>query len=283
MGTMCSQCSEVCLSSKNYRFPAGWFQTSLYNASNATLPITLDGFYPFNIYRTWNILENLKIASQLDFSFHISMIVLSLPNLFCFISSFALVVPFKLKIKDIWLQKSNNNKYLLNVDSTPSQIDTWYILSKQNIVSSDILTLNKKENPLISDDKNSEVFTDIDSSTLVIISYNEKNNKYGIKGVLNDTRIISPLETTWISSSQQIWSSPTNCDNCLPCMLHSIDTMDHVKSKTVGISDFSDRQLEDNQDNSVDNSIAQHQLRRNVKLNLAGIMTDKLKKLISDI
>jgi len=211
------------------------------------------------------------------------MIVLSLPHLFCFISSFALVVPFKLKIKDIWLQKSNNNKYLLNVDSTPSQIDTWYILSKQNIVSSDILTLNKNENPLISDDKNSEVFTDIDSSTLVIISYNEKNNKYGIKGVLNDTWIISPLETTWISSSQQIWSSPTNCDNCLPCMLHSIDTMDPVKSKTVGISDFSDRQLEDNQDNSVDNSIAQHQLRRNVKLNLAGIMTDKLKKLISDI
>ena len=123
-----SQESEVCLSSKNYRFPAGWFQTSLYNASDVTQPNTLDGFYPFNIYRTWTILENLKIASQLDFSFHISMIVLSLPHLLCFISSFALVVPFKLKIKDIWLQKSNNNKYLLNVDSTPSQIDTWYIL-----------------------------------------------------------------------------------------------------------------------------------------------------------
>ena len=66
-------------------------------------------------------------------------------------------------------------------------------------------------------------------------------------------------------------------------MLHSIDTMDPVKTNTVGISDFSDRQLEDDQDNSVDNSIEQHQLRRNVKLNLAGIMTDKLKKLISDI
>ena len=138
-----------------------------------------------------------------------NMIVFTFSCLLCLISTFTSVTPFEQKSREIWLLKSENNEYLLNINSTPTDLDSWYMVIKQNSAY---------------DDEDKEVFTDIYGSTSVTISYNNETNKYSLDGILNNTWIISPLDKTWIteSESKNIWSSASECDDCLPILLHTV-------------------------------------------------------------
>merc|ERR1712012_869616 len=169
-----------------------------------------------------------------------SMMVLPLSCLLCFISTFTFVAPFKLKTGEIWLMKSENDEFLLNVNSTPTELDTWYMLIKENTnsVSDKILTIDadgKLKKTLKIDDSNEEVFTDVDGSSSVTISYDKKTKKYKIDGILNNTWVIAPVDNTWIApQSQMIWSTAKDCDDCLAVDLH---TLKEIETETVG-SDF---------------------------------------------
>merc|ERR1711862_633936 len=169
-----------------------------------------------------------------------SMMGLPLSCLLCFISTFTFVAPFKLKTGEIWLMKSENDEFLLNVNSTPTKLDTWYMLIKENTnsVSDKILTINadgKLKKTLKIDDSNEEVFTDVDGSSSVTISYDKKTKKYKIDGILNNTWVIAPVDNTWIApQSQMIWSTAKDCDDCLAVDLH---TLKEIETETVG-SDF---------------------------------------------
>merc|ERR1719394_343735 len=143
------------------------------------------------------------------------MMVLPLSCLLCFISTFTFVVPFKLKTGEIWLIKENTNS-----------------------VSDKILTIDadgKLKKTLKIDDSNEEVFTDVDGSSSVTISYDKKKKKYKIDGILNNTWVIAPVDNTWIApQSQMIWSTAKDCDDCLAVDLH---TLKEIETETVG-SDF---------------------------------------------
>jgi len=136
--------------------------------------------------------------------------------------------------------KSENDEFLLNVNSTPTELDTWYMLIKENTnsVSDKILTIDadgKLKKTLKIDDSNEEVFTDVDGSSSVTISYDKRTKKYKIDGILNNTWVIAPVDNTWIApQSQMIWSTAKDCDDCLAVDLH---TLKEIETETVG-SDF---------------------------------------------
>merc|ERR1711963_1254528 len=164
-----------------------------------------------------------------DFCFQCNMIVFILPLILCFLSKVTFVTTLKLKSGELWLVKSKNNEYLVNINSTPTQPETWFLLTKQNnIGSDDILTLDEEGNlktSSTSDDTELGTFTDVNMTSSVTISYNTKSNKYSIEGILNDTWTISPLETSWITQdmSNEIWSTPAKCDKCLKVTLHTLN------------------------------------------------------------
>ena len=181
------------------------------------------------LLQTRNINNNFEIVNHSDFGFQCNMIVFILPLILCFLSKVTFVTTLKLKSGELWLVKSKNNEYLVNINSTPTQPETWFLLTKQsNIGSDDILTLDKDGNlktSSTSDDTELGTFTDANMTSSVTISYNTKSNKYSIEGILNDTWTISPLETSWITQdmSNEIWSTPAKCEKCLKVTLHTLN------------------------------------------------------------
>ena len=181
------------------------------------------------------------MLDHLDSSFQCNMIFFTIPFLLCITYKLTFVATFKLKTEELWLVKSDNNQYLLNVNSTPSQVDTWFLLTKQNnIGSDDILTLDEEGNLKTSsttDDTELGTFTDANETSSVTISYNKKSNKYSIEGILNNTWTISPLETSWITQdmSNEIWSTPADCEKCLKVTLHNLNA---VEEETEHGSDY---------------------------------------------
>ena len=99
------------------------------------------------LLQTRNINNNFEIVNHSDFGFQCNMIVFILPLILCFLSKVTFVTTLKLKSGELWLVKSKNNEYLVNINSTPTQPETWFLLTKQsNIGSDDILTLDEEGN-----------------------------------------------------------------------------------------------------------------------------------------
>merc|ERR1711862_959826 len=91
------------------------------------------------------------------FSFQFNMIVLPLPCLLCFISTFAFVSPstFQLEHGDVYLEKSEDDEYSLRVQSSvDSNLDSWHTLTKLDISAEDILSLEELQYIPSSDETN---------------------------------------------------------------------------------------------------------------------------------
>ena len=116
------------------------------------------------LLQTRNINNNFEIVNHSDFCFQCNMIVFILPLILCFLSKVTFVTTLKLKSGELWLVKSKNNEYLVNINSTPTQPETWFLLTKQNNIGSDeILTLDEEGNlktSSTSDDTELGTFTD---------------------------------------------------------------------------------------------------------------------------